>query len=275
MSALLEARRVSFRYGAAVVLDSVSLAVGRGELVGVIGPNGSGKTTLLRLLAGGLVPAAGQVLLDGQPLAAARRRALARRLAVVPQDPVVDFPFTALEVVLMGRAPHLPRLGFPRRRDLEVARAAMQRLDVAGVEGRPLDRLSGGERQRVLLARALAQEPEVLLLDEPTTHLDLRHQAGIADVVEELRRTHGVAVVSVLHDLNLAGLYCDRLLLLADGRVAGEGRPDDVLTAEVLSRAYGTPVWVGVSEATGGRLVLPLPRATRLGCRPPRAPVRL
>src|SRR5204862_1474039 len=133
--------------------------------------------------------------------------------------------FTALEVVLMGRAPHLSALAFPRARDLAIAREAMARLEVAEVESRPLDRLSGGERQRVLLARALAQEPEVLLLDEPTTHLDLRHQAGIHEALRELRRDRGVGVVSVLHDLNLAALYCDRLVLLAGGRIARAGRP--------------------------------------------------
>jgi iron complex transport system ATP-binding protein len=256
------------------VLDGVSLTLAPGELVGIIGPNGGGKTTLVRLLSGVLAPSAGEVRLDGTPLGALRRRHLARRLAVVPQDPVLEFPFTALEVVLMGRAPHLPRLGFPRAADLAIARAAMARLDVVGAEDRPLDRLSGGERQRVLLARALAQEPEVLLLDEPTTHLDLRHQTGIYDVVEELRASRGTAVLSVLHDLNLAALYCDRLVLLAGGRVAGAGRAEDVLTADALRAAYGAEVWVGVNDVTGGPLVVPVP-ATGSAARPPsRAPGR-
>src|SRR5207249_1609176 len=145
----------------------------------------------------------------------------------------------------LRRAPHLSALGFPGAADVALARAAMARLDVAGLEERPLDRVSGGERQRVLLARALAQSPEVLLLDEPTTHLDLRHQSGIYDVVRELRRTRGVAVVSVLHDLNLAALYCDRLVLLAGGRIACEGSPAEVLTPAVLRAAYATQVYVG------------------------------
>jgi iron complex transport system ATP-binding protein len=257
MTALLEAERVSFAYGPRAVLSEVSLVVAPGELVGVIGPNGGGKTTLVRLLSGVLAPRSGSVHLRGTVLTAWRRRELARRVAVVPQDPTLEFPFTALEVVLMGRAPHLPALGFPRAHDLAVARAAMDRLDVAGLEDRPLERLSGGERQRVLLARALAQEPEVLLLDEPTTHLDLRHQAGIYDVVAELRRTRGVAVVSVLHDLNLAALYCDRLVLLAGGRVVCEGPPVEVLTPAVLGAAYATDVYVGTNALTGGPIVLP------------------
>jgi iron complex transport system ATP-binding protein len=260
MTARLEVDGVSFSYGGRAVLSEVSFAVAPGELLGVIGPNGSGKTTLVRLVSGVLRPDAGTVRLGGRVLGTYRRRELARRLAVVPQDPVLEFPFTALEVVLMGRAPHLPALGFPRARDLEIAREAMATLEVTDVEHRPLDRLSGGERQRVLLARALAQEPEVLVLDEPTTHLDLRHQAGIHDVVRALGRSRGTAVVSVLHDLNLAALFCDRLALLAAGTLVGLGPPDTVLVPETLRMAYRTEVWVGRNAATGTPLVVPLPR---------------
>ena len=257
MTAHLEADQVGFAYGRRAVLDAVSFAVAPGELVGVIGPNGAGKTTLVRLLAGVLAPSTGTVRLDGRALGSYRRRDVARRLAVVPQDAHVQFPFTALEIVLMGRAAHLPRLGFPRARDLAVARAAMERLEVGHLEERPLDHVSGGERQRVLLSRALAQEPDVLLLDEPTTHLDLRHQAGIHEVLRDLVRTRGTAIVSVLHDLNLAAMYCDRLVLLADGRVARMGPPSEVLTAEVLGSAYRTSVYVGPNAATGSLVVLP------------------
>jgi iron complex transport system ATP-binding protein len=254
---MIAAEQLSFAYGPRPVLADVSLAVAAGELVGVIGPNGGGKTTLVRLLSGVLAPDTGIVRLDGRPLAAYRRRDLARRLAVVPQDPTLEFPFTALEVVLMGRAPHLAALGFPRAGDVEIARAAMARLGVGKLEDRPLDRLSGGERQRILLARALAQEPAVLLLDEPTTHLDLRHQVGIYDVVHGLARARGVAVVSVLHDLNLAALYCDRLVLLAGGRVVRHGAPAEVLEAGILRAAYATDVQVTVNPATGVPVVLP------------------
>jgi iron complex transport system ATP-binding protein len=265
VTALLEAEELSFAYGARPILAGVSLAIAPGELVGVIGPNGCGKTTLVRLLAGVLAPAAGRVRLDGRPLAAWRRHEVARRLAVMPQDAPVEFPFTVLEVVLMGRAAHLAGFGFPRAADVALARSVLARLDVADLEGRPLDHLSGGERQRALLARALVQEPGVLLLDEPTTHLDLRHQAGIYDVVRDLARTRGVAVLSVLHDLNLAAMYCDRLFLLDRGRVAREGAPAHVLEAEALARAYGAPVWVGRHEVTGGPIVLPHPGVPRVG----------
>jgi iron complex transport system ATP-binding protein len=260
MTSVLSAEGLVFGYGREPVLRDVSLAVAAGELVGIIGPNGGGKTTLVRLLSGVARPQAGTVSLGGRPLASLRRRDVARRIAVVPQDPRIDFPFTALEVVLMGRAPHASGpFVLPDARDVELARTAMGRLDVAGVERRSLEQLSGGERQRVLLARALVQEPEVLLLDEPTTHLDLRHQVGIYDVVRALARERGLAVVSVLHDLNLAALYCDRLVLLAGGRVACEGRPAEVLTVDVLSAAYGTPVFVGRIDLTGTPVVVPLP----------------
>jgi iron complex transport system ATP-binding protein len=263
MTPLLAAEHVSFRYGPRPVLHDVSLALAPGDVIGIIGPNGSGKTTLLRLLSGVAAPDGGAVRFEGTPLARLRRRELARRVAVVPQDPVLEFGFTALEVVLMGRAPHLPRLAFAGARDDVRPPAAMARLEVADLAGRALDQLSGGERQRVLLARALVQEPRVLLLDEPTTHLDLRHQAGMYEVVRELARTRGTAVVSVLHDLNLAALYCERLVLLAGGRVVRDGPPEAVLTAAVLSTAYGAAVHVGVHERTGTPVVLPLPGPLR------------
>jgi iron complex transport system ATP-binding protein len=259
----LAAEHVAFAYGRRSVLHDVSLAVGTGELVGLVGPNGCGKSTMLRLLAGVLPPASGTVLLDGSPLAARRRAELARLVGVLPQDPSLEFPFTALEVVLMGRMPHLAGFGFPGQADLAVARAAMAELEVTGVEDRPIDRLSGGERQRVFLARALAQEPQVLLLDEPTTHLDLRHQTGMYDVVRSLCRERGLGVLAVLHDLNLAAAYCDRLVLMSGGRVRAEGTPDAVLTRELLSAAFETDVYVGANALTGSRIVLPLPRDGR------------
>jgi iron complex transport system ATP-binding protein len=258
---LLAAEDLRFKYGAQTVLDGVGVAIEPGEMLGLIGPNGAGKSTLVRLLAGIVRPAAGVVRLDGRSLSAWSRAERARRLAVVPQDPRVEFPYTVLEVVLMGRSPHLPTLALPGRRDLEVARAALARLEVAGMEARRMDELSGGERQRVFLARALAQEPAVLLLDEPTTHLDLRHQTQLHDVARALCRQAGVGVLSVLHDLNLAAAYCDRLVLLAGGRVVREGPPADVLEARTLERVFGARVWVGRHAMTHAPVVLPVPGA--------------
>jgi iron complex transport system ATP-binding protein len=255
---LLSAAGVCFDYGGRRVLDAVDLALDGGELLGVIGPNGAGKSTLVRLLAGVVRPGAGRVALRGRALADWPSRERAREIALVPQDPRVEFPYTVLEVVLMGRAPHLPALALPGRHDLDLARRALARLEVGELEGRRIDELSGGERQRVFLARALAQEPRVLLLDEPTTHLDLRHQTQLHDVARDLARSGGVAVLSVLHDLNLAAAYCDRLVLLEGGRVACGGPPGQVLQPALLERCFGTRVWVGQHAVTGAPIVLPV-----------------
>jgi len=261
--ALLEAAGLRFHYGARRVLDGIDLVLDGGEMVGIIGPNGAGKSTLVRLLAGIVRPASGTIRLRGRPLAAWTRRERAREVALVPQDPRVDFPYTVLEVVLMGRAPHMPALALAGPTDLAVARHALGLLEVADLEARSIDELSGGERQRVFLARALAQEPRLLLLDEPTTHLDLRHQTRLHDVARRRCRDDGVAVLTVMHDLNLAAAYCDRLILLDGGRVGCAGPPAAVLDAAALERAFGTRLWVGRHALTQAPVVLPMPRA---GC---------
>jgi iron complex transport system ATP-binding protein len=258
-AAVLAAESLAHGYGTTNVLADVSLALAPGELVGLIGPNGAGKTTLVRCLAGVATPHAGRVLLDGTPLAARRRPERARAIALVPQDPRVEFPFTALEVVLMGRAPYLHGLGFATPDDVALARAALSRLELDGLEDRVLDALSGGERQRVFLARALVQEPRVLLLDEPTTHLDLRHQASILEVVRARVRAHGTAALAVLHDVNLAAVACDRLVLLAGGRVAASGHAGDVLTAERLADSFGARVRIERADGAARPVVVPLP----------------
>ncbi len=256
---LLLAEGARFAYGGRQVLDGVDVGVEAGEIVGLIGPNGAGKSTLVRLLAGVLRPAGGTVRLHGRPIADWKPALRAREVALVPQDPAVDFPYTVLEVVLMGRAPHLPPLALPRRHDLALARAALARLDMADLEARRIDELSGGERQRVFLARALAQDPRILLLDEPTTHLDLRHQTQLHDVARRRCREDGLGVLTVLHDLNLAAAFCDRLVLLAGGRVVSAGRPADVLDGATLERAFGVRVWVGRHALTRTPVVLPVP----------------
>ena len=256
----MSAQGLGFSYGGAAVLERVDVTIAPGELVGLIGPNGAGKTTLVRLLAGVVRPHTGRVVLGARPLDAWARRERARTVALVPQDPHVEFPFTVLEIVLMGRAPHLSGLGFAGVADVARARAALARLGLDGLEGRRLDALSGGERQRVFLARALAQEPAVLLLDEPTTHLDLRHQGEILDVVREGVRERGVAALAVLHDLNLAAVSCDRLILLAAGRVVATGAPRDVLTRAAIEHAYATPVHVRPHGLADVPAILPLPR---------------
>ena len=241
------------------VLCDLDLDVACGEFYVIIGPNGSGKTSLLRLLAGLITPDAGQVEVFTKPLAAWSRRHLAQRLAVVPQQIPLDFPFTVVETVLMGRAPHLGLMGFEGEPDQRLARAAMRFTDVAHLADRRLDQLSGGERQRVIIARALCQEPEILMLDEPTASLDPAHQIQIMDLLDRLRAERGVTVIMVSHDLNLAALYGDRLLLLNQGRAVLCGTPAEVLTSERLSACYGCTMLVDSNGLGGLPIVTPLP----------------
>jgi cobalamin transport system ATP-binding protein len=254
---MIELDGVRFGYGARAILDGLSLTVPRGQLLGVIGPNGAGKTTLVRLLLGLARPTAGRVLVAGREVERWPRRELARRVAAVTQEEALEFPFTALEVVLMGRIAHLGPFGFERAADLEAAERAMRETGVETLASRPLDELSGGERKRVLLARAFAQEPELLVLDEPAAALDLRHQIAIFELLAE-RRRRGVTVVVVVHDLNLAAAYCDRVLLLRSGEPALVGSIEEVLTYARVKEAFGVDVYVGVNEVTGARFLIPM-----------------
>lgn len=260
--AAIELRDVRFGYGAEAVVEDISFAVRGGEFVGIIGPNGSGKSTLLRLMSGFLRPWRGQVLLEGQPVESYDQRARGRRIGVVPQETAVTFPFSVTEMVLFGRTPHLGGFGFERDGDLAAARRAMQRTDTAHLARRAVTELSGGERQRVILARALAQEPAILLLDEPAAFLDIRHEVEMYDLLRDLQG-EGMTVVSVLHDLNIAALYCDRLLLLHAGRIARAGAPADVITYTTLTEVYGIEVYVALNDITGCINVLPLSREHR------------
>lgn len=225
------------------ILHGVDLRVAPGEWVTVIGPNGAGKSTLLRAV-GGLLPASGSVRLFGVELARMSRRARARRVATVTQSPVVPPGMTVFDYVLLGRTPYLPPLGRESAADLAVAHRVLARLGLSTLAGRQLATLSGGERQRVFLARALAQEAPLLLLDEPTTALDLGRQQQALDLVDRLRRADGLTVVTTLHDMNLAARYADTLLLLARGRAVAEGTPAEVLTEDLIATHFGAVVKV-------------------------------
>ncbi len=238
---------VSAGYRGSDVLHGVDLEVGAGEWVAVIGPNGSGKSTLLKTGAG-LVSTTGRISVGVADVAGMRRRELARRVAFVPQTPEVPEGTTVFDYVLLGRTPHIGYWRTETQFDVAVAREETDRLDLLDLAERPVAELSGGERQRAVLARALAQRPEVLLLDEPTTGLDLGHQQQFLSNVDDLRRRLGVAVVSALHDLTLAAQYADRLVLLAGGRVMASGTAADVLTQERIERIYEADVAVFVED---------------------------
>ncbi len=254
---LVEVRGASFAYGAQRALDAVSFDASAGELVGLVGPNGAGKSTLLRLVAGLLPPSAGTVRLAGLDPHAAPRRAVARVAALVPQEPRLAWPFTVRELVMMGRAPRQGLLALASRFDLGAVEGALQACELTALADRRLDALSGGERRRVFFARALAQEPRVLLLDEPTAFLDLAHQAAVMRMAQVAARA-GLCVVAVLHDLNLAAACCDRLVVLSRGRVVAHGAPGEVLTEERVREVWGLPVWRGSHGATGAPIVLPV-----------------
>jgi len=254
---LAEFRNVSFTYPRTeerpkrvFALADVSVEIAPGEIVGLIGPNSSGKTTLIRLLTRVLEPASGEIRLEGVPVPRLSRTELARRVAVVPQGVLPQFPFTVGELVLMGRYPHDPGRYFESPRDRSVAREAMEATGVLELADMPLEHLSGGERQRAVIARALAQEPRLLVLDEPTAHLDLRYQVEAAALLRRLNRERGTTVLLVSHDLNLAAEVCDRLLLMNQGRVAALGAPEAVLDEVLLASVFGCAVVVDKNETT-------------------------
>jgi len=231
-------------YDGRTVLRGVDLEVGEGEFRGVLGPNGSGKSTLLRALTGVRPLAAGSVELFGTPLASLGRRAVARLVGVVPQTATPAFEYTVREIVAMGRTPYLGRLQSERRGDREAVRRALAETETADLAERLIGELSAGEAQRVAIARALAQEPRVLLLDEPTTYLDIGHQAEILDLLHELNAGSGLTVVCISHDINLAAQYCTRLTMLDAGAVVAEGPPEEIVTVERLQSVYGARVVV-------------------------------
>jgi len=234
-------------YGWQPVLRDLSLEVPAGAFFIIIGPNSSGKTTLLRAMAGAVQPRQGRLEIWGRPVGQFSQRALARLLAVVPQRVATDIPFTVQEVVLMGRSPHLGWLGLEKEKDLELAAEAMAITNVSHLARRPLPQLSGGELQRVSIARALCQQPRILLLDEPTAALDPAHQVKIMDLMARLQQERGLTIVMVSHDLNLASMYADQLLLLKEGRRISSGSPLEVLTYEQLEQAYGCALLVDES----------------------------
>jgi iron complex transport system ATP-binding protein len=238
---LLEARDLGVRYGDRVALADASLAIGRGEWVCVIGPNGAGKSSLLRAITG-LVPHSGTLLLGGDASASLTSRERATRVAYVPQSPELPGEMTGAEYVMLGRTPYIAYFGIERPHDREVVATVLERLDLGDFAGRRLGALSGGERQRLVIARALAQAAPLLALDEPTSALDIGHQAQVLELVDHLRHSDGFGVVSAMHDLTLAGMYADRLVLIHDGRVVAVGPPADVLRPEVLSTFYGVDV---------------------------------
>jgi iron complex transport system ATP-binding protein len=260
MMTTLEARDLTCAYNGEPVLSNLSLAVYPGQVLALIGPNGAGKTTLLRAMARLLRPRKGALLLDDQQVWQLPPRAMARQLALAPQSNGNTWPLSVEQVVALGRAPHRGWLLPFSARDREVVQQAIQRTGLEHLRQRLVTQLSGGEQRRVVLARALAQEPQILLLDEPTAHLDLKYQTEILELARQLAHADDLAVVVTLHDLNQAALCADRLALLAEGRLLVVGEPQDVLVPSYLARAYGVPVVVTQHPLYGTPMVTPVVR---------------
>jgi len=255
--------QVTVRYDGAPAVSAASFAVAEGEWVALVGPNGAGKSSLLRA-ATGLVPHEGAIRVGDRPAKALSWRERARRIALVPQQPELPAAMPVLDYVLLGRTAHIPYWGRESATDLQISESVLDRLGMAGFAGRPLGTLSGGETQRVVLARALAQQAPVLLLDEPTSALDLGRRVEALELVDEVRREHGLTVLSVLHDLTLAAQFAERLVLLVDGRIRAAGTPEVVLDPVVLAESFGARVRVMVG-ADGRLVVVPYRREKRGG----------
>lgn len=255
---IVRVKEIGFRYTDEWVLENISFEIKNGEFLGIIGPNGSGKTTLLKIINRILVPQEGSIWIGDINIDEIKRNALARTIAVVPQDSPMTFPFSVEEIVLMGRAPHLGKLRFEGKKDYEIARGAMEMTDTLSFADRSINELSGGEKQRILIARALAQQPQIILLDESTAFLDIKHQIDFFDLTKTLNKKQGLTVISVTHDINLASLYCDRIILLNAGNIHCMGTPDEVITESNIKAVYETDVLVDRNPQTG------LPRVTLL-----------
>jgi iron complex transport system ATP-binding protein len=254
----------SFSYPGREIFRDLSLSLEEGEILALIGPNSSGKTTLLKLMDGLLEPQHGKVFLDGEELGRLSRSRVAKRVAVVPQEMEVPFSFTVAEIVLMGRAPYLGRFGWETRKDLDVAREAMALTDVAELEERMFAELSQGEKQRVSMARALAQQPRVILLDEPASHLDINHQVEMHELIRRLNLEKNLTVLNISHDLNLAAEYSHRMALLHRGSIHALGTPSDVITEENIRQVYETTVMVEKNHISGAPRVTPVGKS-RMG----------
>ncbi|MDY6910975.1 MAG: ABC transporter ATP-binding protein [Chloroflexota bacterium] len=241
---MLELQNISLGYGKQTILTDINLSARRGEMLGIIGPNGSGKSTMIKGICRLIPPQKGRVLIDGQDVAHISREELARLAAVVPQTPNLPDTFTAFEIVLMGRTPHLGRFRFEGPSDFEAAWHAMKITRTQSIAERRMDEISGGQKQLLTIARALAQESTLILLDEPTAHLDINYQIATLDFIRELCAKQNLAAVTVLHDLNLASQYCNRLALLSNGRIHIEGTPQEVITEEHIKQVYGASVCV-------------------------------
>ncbi|NQT95713.1 MAG: ABC transporter ATP-binding protein [Candidatus Omnitrophica bacterium] len=256
--AYLEVQNLRSGYGQIRILHDISFEIERGEFIGIIGPNGAGKTTLLKTLTHIIRPQSGNIFLEGKDIHSMSSAEVAKSFAMVGQGLKPIFSFTAREIVLMGRTPYIGILGQEKKEDLLLVEEVLKATDLRRFADRPIDELSAGERQRVLIAKALAQKPEVLLLDEPTAHLDIGYQIEILDLVKSFKEERGLTIACVLHDLNLASQYCDRIILLHEGIIVDFGPPESILRSDLIEKVFKTSIKVDSSILQGKPLIIPI-----------------
>jgi iron complex transport system ATP-binding protein len=255
---MLEIRNLRFAYEAGhEVIKNLNLKIDRGDFVGIIGPNGCGKSTLVNLFSNVLTANHGNILINGQDIRLIPQNSLAQLVAVVPQESVFEFDFTALEIVLMGRLPYLSRFQLEGPDDRRIARMTMKKTKCWEFKDKYIKHLSGGEKQRVIVARALTQDPKLLLLDEPTSHLDLNFQFEVLDIISELNKNNKVTIISVFHDINLASKYCSRLVLMKSGRIIADGEPKKIITPENMAKIYDFKIILKRHPREGYKYILP------------------
>jgi iron complex transport system ATP-binding protein len=241
---LISIKDLKFAYDSKLIVDDISLSISDGEFIGIIGPNGAGKSTLIKLIEGILVPKAGKLLLNELPISAYKRKTLAKIVGYVPQTFSTAFEYSAYDIVMMGRFPYLSVFSSENEQDKNIVRKSMEETDIWDLRNRLFSELSGGEKQRVVLASALAQQPKMLLLDEPTAALDIKHQLHFHEILKSLQQIQQMTIVTITHDVNLATRYCDRIIVLKDGRVIADGEPSRIIDVDLISRVYGVDVTI-------------------------------
>ena len=255
MATIINCRELGFSYNGTEVLKGINFSIDPGQMVGILGANGAGKSTLLKILCGILKPKSGQALLKDKALSKMDRRDIAKGIAYIPQDPMFAFPFTVNEVVLMGRAPYIGRFEFERDLDREIARSALQTVGIPHLKDRLISEVSAGERQLASIARGLVQEPQIMILDEPATYLDVKHRTEIMNILRELKEERRISIIAATHDIFSSLFYFDEIMILKDGNILAHGKTDQVINSDILSSAYG--IQVTVKKENGRVFVFP------------------
>lgn len=244
MKPIINCTNLGFSYNETEILNGINISISPGQMIGILGANGAGKSTLLKILCGVLKPKIGEALFNGEALSKMDRRDIAKGIAYIPQDPMFAFPFTVIEVVLMGRAPYIGRFEFERDEDREIAENALQAVGILHLKDRLINEISSGERQLASIARGLVQEPEIMILDEPATYLDIKHRNEIMNILKDLKENRGISIIAATHDIFSSLFFFDEIIILKEGIILAEGKTDYVVNSELLSSAYGTEVTV-------------------------------